>query len=105
MAGVKLHLDDRVYEVDLMTITPREWRVIKQQCGLKAGAFMRSFSDFDEFDADAIAGLAWIARHRVNPSAQWDDELPILELMTGIELVADADDEDESDPKDERPSL
>lgn len=94
-ASVKLTWEDRVYDIDLMSINAAEWRVIKQHTGLRAGGFVKSFQQMDDLDADAIAGLVWIGRTRANAGvpAPWDDDLPILEIVSRVSLVDDGPDD------------
>lgn len=87
------------YEVDPTTLTAVECREIKRHTGMKYGALISSL-DFeaadgmDNFDPDALLAMLWVAMNRAgNPvllSSLGDKN--VLELMSGIDFIADAPD-------------
>jgi hypothetical protein len=76
--------EDRHYEVDLTSVTAREFKAIKVHTGLKAGDFIKSFMSIDDMDADAVVALLWLAKSRADGTATFDDDLPIFQLLTAV---------------------
>ena len=89
MINVEITWEGQTYEVDIESVSPKEFRQIKSHLGLKAGAFLQSFSAIDELDADAIVAALWLAQKRSgNPSPQWFDDVPWLDLMKAVSNIA-----------------
>lgn len=85
MASVlTLEWQGKKYEVDIDSVTPREFKTIKTKLGLKAGAFINSFSDLDNIDADAIVALLWLGRKRAGENPEFEEDVPFMELLTAL---------------------
>lgn len=98
-----VELDGKRYELDLDSITPREFRAIKTYTGLRAGQFIRSFAVQQEMDADAVMAFVWLCRSRAGESGGFDDDLPVFEILGTMRRPAaqvaarEGDDGDEED--------
>lgn len=87
-----LDWEGKHYEIDISSVTPREFKAIKSHTGMKAGAFLKSFIDLEDFDADAGVALLWLCRTRAGePNVPWDDEFPAFELFGAMSRVGDPD--------------
>lgn len=90
--------DDRHYELDVESITPREFKVIKTALGLKAGAFIKSFSSIDEMDADAATALLWLFRKRAGVHqgtvADFDEDFPMVTFFASMSRPEEPEDPD-----------
>lgn len=97
---ISLEWEGQRYDVDLMSVTAREWRQIKQHTGLKQGAFIRSFMSLDELDADVITSLLWLGKRRAgNALAAFEDDIPTMQIMQSIQLPTPDEDAEGGDPK------
>ena len=95
---ISLEWEGKRFDVDLMSVTAREWRQIKQHTGLKQGAFIRSFMSLEDLDADVITSLLWLGKRRAGDvNAVFEDDIPTMQLMQSIQLPTS--DGDEGDPK------
>lgn len=62
---IAVEWDSKTYDLQFASITPKEWRLLKTHLGLKAGAFMNSFSgDVEALDSDACVALLWLMQKR-----------------------------------------
>jgi hypothetical protein len=99
--------DGRHYELDIATVTPREFKAIKSALGMKAGQFIRALSDIDDLDADVATALLWLFRKRAGVHqgtiADFDDDFPMFGLLAAMAKAgadSDSDDSDgDADPK------
>lgn len=94
---VSLDWEGKRYELEVDSVTAREFKSIKQHTGLKAGQFVRSLTSMDDLDADVAVALLWLFKTRAGEVAGFDDDLQVFKLLAAI-TPATADDED-ADPK------
>lgn len=97
MAGlvglVALEWDGKHYELDVESITAREFKSIRAHTGLKAGQFLRSLSSLDDLDADIAVALLWLFRTRAGEAAEFDDDVSVLRFLAALTPVAEDGDE------------
>ena len=79
-----LDWEGKHYELEIDTITAREFRSIKQHTGLKAGQFIRAFSSLDDLDGDAAIALLWLAKTRAGEAASFEDDVQVLKLLASV---------------------
>lgn len=102
MAGdlISLTWDGTRYELDIESITAREFKQIKQHTGLKTGQFVKALMSLDDLDADVAVALLWLFKTRAGEAAGFDEDLPVFKLLAAIERGG----EDEPAPKAEEPA-
>lgn len=82
-----LDWDDKHYQVDLDSVTAREFAQIQVNTGLSAGTFIRSLTSLADFDAQVAVGLLWLLKVRAGEDAGFDHDLPVLQFMAALERV------------------
>jgi hypothetical protein len=99
---IKLDWDGKHYELELQSITGREFKSIKTHLGMKSGPFIQSFMSLDNQDADAVVALLWLCKKRAGEQVDFEQlsDLPVFSIMEGIS-TPDLDVEDVVDPKGE----
>jgi len=73
-----------------------ELKLMEKATGMKIGAILKELGS-DEYGADTLIALAWIALRRVDPDASIEDaERVKLNAIAGDEIADDEIDEDEN---------
>ncbi len=102
MAVLTIKQGDHVLQIDTDSVTPRETRAIKRETGLKWGQVLRGMQP-DEFDADSVATMVWLAQRRLDPQMPYPHDAPLGELIGMVDINHDTEDAeadgDEDDPK------
>lgn len=66
----KVSVDGRVYTIDPLDFTRREWKDLKAQLGMTQIEIVTGVA---QFDLDCIAGLVWVTMRRDDPAVELDD--------------------------------
>lgn len=90
---VALVWDGARYELDVDSITAREFKQIKTHTGLKAGQFVKSLSSLDDMDAEVAVALLWLFKTRAGEAAAFEDDVPVLAMLGALTSVSEAEDE------------
>ena len=93
---VTLDWEGKKYELEVDSITAREFRSIKSHTGLKAGQFIKALSTLDDLDADVAVALLWLFKTRAGENPTFDDDIAVFKLLSAI---GSPETEDEADPK------
>lgn len=91
---VTLDWEGKRYELEVETITAREFKQIKTHVGLKAGQFIRALSSLDDLDADVAVALLWLFRTRAGENPSFDDDVAVFKLLAAIGQGDDEADDD-----------
>ena len=94
-----LDWEGKHYELDVETITAREFKQIKLHTGLKAGPFIQSLNSIADMDADLAVGLLWLMKTRAGEPASFDDDLEVVKLLAALDRNGASGAEDEEVPK------
>lgn len=108
--GFKFEWEGRKYAINLGDVTASEWRRIKQETGLKAGAVLRALSgNIDDLDADVMPSLLWIGQKHAGIAApEFQHEMPVMNFIATLAKLdepAEGDDpKEDPQPEAEQPS-
>ena len=97
MATVSLDWEDARYELDIDSVTAREFKQIKTHTGLRAGQFAKALTNLDDLDADVAVALLWLFKTRAGEAASFEDDVAVFKLLSSLGSVGD--DEGAPDPK------
>jgi hypothetical protein len=81
---VTLDWEGKHYELEVDSITAREFKSIKSHTGMKAGQFINSLSNMADLDADVAVALLWLFKTRAGESPSFEDDIAVFKLLGAI---------------------
>ncbi len=85
------------YELDIDSITPRIYKPIRTQLGLKWGQFLNAFIDLDNMEAEVAPALMYLFRKQAGEvDVKIDEDIPLAEFLASLSNVGEPV---EADPK------
>lgn len=98
----ELEWQDRTYTADLTTVTPAEWKTVKDKFRQFPSplALVKSLSSVETLDTDAPVALLWVAKKQAGePDPRFEVDAPWMQLFEAFQPVVEAEDEESEDPK------